>query len=258
MTMKKYLLTTFLFSACSLAAQVGINTDYPRALFHVDGAGDNPQDMTTALNATQVANDVVVNTSGNVGVGILSPTAKLHVVTNASTPRGLRLYDGTASLNNKVLQSNANGDASWVSVPTSGGSIHNVNPASVVRYPYNVNTLLFSTLVNVAGNYLVTIRWWGTASAVANNRTSAYFTLCSGTGNGTAWGTDPQHDRIEYYVQTNAANQRFCFATTLFASISAGRYLKIYIQPVIGGGSWNIGTVNSNYLWNPSIVLFRV
>lgn len=55
------------------------------------------------------AGALAVSSSGNVGIGILSPTSKLHLVGK------LRIADGTQGLN-KVLSSDASGIASWVAL----------------------------------------------------------------------------------------------------------------------------------------------
>lgn len=52
---------------------------------------------------------ISVSASGNVGIGTLSPTSKLHLVGS------LRISDGTQGLN-KVLSSDASGIASWVAL----------------------------------------------------------------------------------------------------------------------------------------------
>jgi trimeric autotransporter adhesin len=53
-----------------------------------------------------------VNSSGNVGVGIATPTAKLDIAGN------IKITDGTQGLN-KVLTSDANGLASWAAAPSA-------------------------------------------------------------------------------------------------------------------------------------------
>ena len=102
---KFILLCLFLTNLCSfLTAQnkVGINTEDPNTLFHVDGAGDN-----TTANADRYNNDMSIGASGRVGVGTNTPTAKLDV-------RGsININDGTQAVNN-VLMCDANGVAFWL------------------------------------------------------------------------------------------------------------------------------------------------
>ncbi|WP_294264858.1 fibrinogen-like YCDxxxxGGGW domain-containing protein [uncultured Chryseobacterium sp.] len=82
--MKKNLLTAAAL-ACSavMYSQVGINTNNPQAMLHVDAGKDNPS--TGIPNASQQSNDFVVTSEGNVGIATIAPTNKLHVVA-ASNP----------------------------------------------------------------------------------------------------------------------------------------------------------------------------
>lgn len=66
-------------------AQIGIQTDSPQALFHINGRGD-----------ADVSNDVVITSAGNVGIGTHAPTAKIDIISDTQG-RGLRLLDGTGS-----------------------------------------------------------------------------------------------------------------------------------------------------------------
>ncbi|MDR6967337.1 hypothetical protein J2X31_001344 [Flavobacterium arsenatis] len=59
-------------------AQTGVGTRNPQGALHIDGAKDNP--ATGAPNATQVANDVIINaTTGFMGVGVLAPVVPLDM-----------------------------------------------------------------------------------------------------------------------------------------------------------------------------------
>ncbi|WNI36448.1 phage tail protein [Chryseobacterium sp. SG20098] len=70
---------------------------------------------TTGTGATTVTENIYH--SGNVGIGTTSPTTKLHL--ESSTSGAFRYADGTQGAN-KVLVSDANGNASWSSTsPTS-------------------------------------------------------------------------------------------------------------------------------------------
>ncbi|QYN51108.1 hypothetical protein [Apibacter sp. ESL0404] len=54
-------------------SQVGVNTNNPQGIFHVDGAKDNPD--TGSSTPFQDANDFIVTSDGSVGVGTTSPDA---------------------------------------------------------------------------------------------------------------------------------------------------------------------------------------
>lgn len=58
-------------------AQVGVNTQNPQGPFHVDGAKDNA--ATGVPSAAEQMNDVIITSTGGVGVGTLSPVSKLEV-----------------------------------------------------------------------------------------------------------------------------------------------------------------------------------
>lgn len=95
-------------------SQVGINTQNPRGVFHVDGARDNA--ASGAPTSQQQANDFVVTSSGNVGIGTVTPSRKLEVV--SSTSPALRIEDGTQQPG-YVLMSDVNGNGSWKSLTTA-------------------------------------------------------------------------------------------------------------------------------------------
>jgi hypothetical protein len=69
-------------------------------------------------------NDAYSNVSGNVGIGISSPTAKLDVSGNIKA-NNIQLTTGAAA--NRVLTSDASGNASWQS---AGGTLATLNSGS--------------------------------------------------------------------------------------------------------------------------------
>ncbi|SFN74396.1 hypothetical protein SAMN05421594_4079 [Chryseobacterium oleae] len=81
--MKKNVFTLFIAMLSGIAyCQVGINTARPQGVFHVDAAKDNPSTVVTPPTTAQQLNDVIVTSSGNVGVGINAPTEKIDVQGN--------------------------------------------------------------------------------------------------------------------------------------------------------------------------------
>lgn len=112
--MKKYILCSFVSLGSIIYAQtnqVGIDTPAPKALFHVDGGKDNPKNPATTLTAAQIANDVVVTSSGNVGISTISPSTKLEI-NNGTSNGAIKIVDGTQGLG-KVLMSDAEGIGTW-------------------------------------------------------------------------------------------------------------------------------------------------
>ena len=99
---------------------VGIGTNNPTGLVHIVG-GTNYFEIDGHPNHLFIVEDgphpddapFVIESGGNVGIGINDPTAKLHV--NGS----FRLADGTQQ-NNYVLTSDANGNADW---QAAGGGV---------------------------------------------------------------------------------------------------------------------------------------
>ncbi|MBD8347826.1 hypothetical protein [Dysgonomonas sp. HGC4] len=106
-------LLLFIFSV-SIVAQIGILTENPLQVLHIDGMGDN----TNPVTDIQQENDVVVTSEGNVGIATINPDRKLTV--NGK----IQIKDGSQA-NGKILMSDANGLASWngnVSVKGKYGS----------------------------------------------------------------------------------------------------------------------------------------
>lgn len=105
--MKKIIYSILVFSlfySLSLLSQVGIKTDYPRSLFHIDAASDN---TSGALSDGQIANDVVLSSEGKLGVGVLNPQARLDIANDMSITgfqTGLRLTPGLGSPSILALQ----------------------------------------------------------------------------------------------------------------------------------------------------------
>lgn len=104
-------LTTFFCCIGWLPAQVGVgvNTLFPRGVFHIDGAGDNPQDFTTALTPGQASNDVIIDINGNVGIGTVSPVSGVKLDING----GIRIVDGTQGVDKVLTTTVGDGVASW-------------------------------------------------------------------------------------------------------------------------------------------------
>lgn len=87
----------------SVFAQIGIYTDNPKYLFHMDAKGNNPS--TGSVSSTLLSDDFIIDSDGNVGVGI-APTTKLDIL-------GDFFLQGTNLKADMCLISDANGNATW-------------------------------------------------------------------------------------------------------------------------------------------------
>lgn len=84
-------------------AQIGVYTENPKYLFHLDAKANNPS--SGAVSAALMSDDFMIDGNGNVGVGV-SPTTKLDI-------NGALFLSGTGLKADMRLVSDAQGNASW-------------------------------------------------------------------------------------------------------------------------------------------------
>ncbi|MGU3377056.1 hypothetical protein [Chryseobacterium sp. M5A1_1a] len=107
---------------------IGLGTATPQTMLHIDGARDN--NINLAPTITQQDNDVVVSTSGNMGIGTIVPTNKLDI--RSTTSGAIKIADGTEA-DGKVLTSDINGVGTWKTVAVPFGVL--ALPAIVYTHP---------------------------------------------------------------------------------------------------------------------------
>lgn len=138
---KKILLLMGVFSiGILLYAQVGINTQSPQGIFHVDSKGDTN-------GATNVIDDILVDANGNMGIGTITPQAKLHIVTGgtSSSPKsGIILKDGN-EVNGRVLTTDATGLATWKQLGVAPAVQGYLNRATTLQLNYSYASGYLST-----------------------------------------------------------------------------------------------------------------
>ncbi|WP_300671592.1 hypothetical protein [Soonwooa sp.] len=130
---KNILIACFCFICETLFSQVGINTKNPQGVFNIDGGKDDPVSGAT-YTAAQQLNDVTVLANGNLGIGTITPATKLEIRTGGtgSSPiPGFKLADGTQAAN-RVLQTDANGNAKWVDIVKRNVTIGTFSPGTAV------------------------------------------------------------------------------------------------------------------------------
>lgn len=158
-------------------SQVGINTSNPQNTFHIDGSKDNAS--TGAPTATQQANDVIVTTSGNVGLGTVSPSAKLEI-NNGSVNGALKIIDGTQG-DGKVLTSDANGLATWKSPTVT--NVTGVTPSSSTPYGTSADKYMNAYVDVPQGNWFVFMGFLVNGANAANTNYASRLTFKFHNGN---------------------------------------------------------------------------
>jgi hypothetical protein len=122
-------------------------------------------------NGVRTQNVLVANPNGNIGFGIQSPTARVHI--NVSSPgTGFRLVDGSQGAG-KTLVSDANGNAQWNTASSTFVGLRAYNSATrtvAANTPFQFDTLDYNNgagtwdgttwTVASSGYYMVTARVW--------------------------------------------------------------------------------------------------
>ncbi|MGJ1287508.1 hypothetical protein ACR79P_21625 [Sphingobacterium spiritivorum] len=113
------------------AQQAGVNTKNPQAVLHVDAKKDNNPTV-------QEADDFVVTSAGNVGIGTISPTHKMDI-------RGkIQIRDGGERAGS-VLTSNSTGLAQWNYPAISKVVVNGTFPANASEiYPNGGSIPIYS------------------------------------------------------------------------------------------------------------------
>jgi hypothetical protein len=99
-TKQKKLLFIGLFAINFLYAQVGINTNNPKGVLHINAG---------TLGAT--TDDIVISDKGRVGIGTISPATKLDII--SATPGAIRIADGSEGAGKVLGLGTIPGVASW-------------------------------------------------------------------------------------------------------------------------------------------------
>ena len=250
--MKKYVfIAAIVCFGCQLQAQIGINTESPQGVLHVDAKGNTS-------SSTNVSDDVIVNKSGNMGVGTISPATKLHIETAGTGFPAMHLSDGTEGLNKVLGSKDANGNMTWLAPPYSWARAFYLTGSK--SFPNGSESFLFSTQIPKAGTYVVVLRWWGRAN-VTYPIISAYLYTREGTTS-TASSADIGRDAVEYYVKYPTNNGVFSFTTIFRVTISKdNNWLKMYITPstpINQKYNWTIGGNGTDRNYNPSVLVFKI
>ncbi len=275
--MKQVILSVLmLFGLSTLLAQVGINTTFPytNSVFHIDAAGNNTS--STTVSSAQAADDIVIDNQGQMGVGIVSPTAKLHIDSSNGALKPIRIADGSQGVN-KYLFSDAEGKATWKDKPVPNGVAYYSRTAKA--YPRNVDTEVtvevnskgYSRItIPNAGNYVFMLRWFGSIPTLATLPATSKITslaivqLRKVTGTNTSVVVD--QTSVYTVVASGGASiePRFSFTESLFASnLNAGDEFFITVNPDLAlGYDWSVGRAlggqGDNTTFYPSVIVYNI
>lgn len=142
-----YLMLLILVSPLVLFSQVGINTQNPLGVFHID-----PQANTSSVGVND-DDDFIVTDDGKVGIGTTNPQTTLHVNGN------MRYSDGYEQAGYILRSRNASGDAYW-------SEQRLVNPM-ILPNQSNIETVISNSIYNIKNNSLhymglsITLPWAG-------------------------------------------------------------------------------------------------
>lgn len=108
--MKQIVLLTFILYTALCFSQVGINQQSPQpGALHIDAKGNTPAGTPAAGDVTD---DVLIDNNGNVSIGHISPTNKLHLKLPSGVSNAVKIEDGSQSYG-LILRSDRFGRAFW-------------------------------------------------------------------------------------------------------------------------------------------------
>lgn len=231
--------------------------------------GNAGTDPSVNFLGTTDANDLVIKTNNteqmrvaNTGQVLIGTNAvpagagnaKL-IIDNGNKGGAIQLIDGTQA-NGATLMCDANGVSKWFQGGNNdlGTGIYRSVVAQSFLIGANTALITDKTIkVSEPGNYLVSVRWWGTATFRDPNwQASGTLTL---NVNGTAVDTLLQYETIEGNLHDS--DNRISFTTNLVAlNCAANDILTITINPI--QAYWYTGAVGTNANWMPSLIVVKL
>lgn len=128
-----FVVLVMVLSASAYAQNSGVKTKNPQGPLHVDGNKDNS--TSGAPTAAQQANDFVVTSAGNVGIGNTAPGVKL-LIDNGANGAAIKIIDGN-QLAGRVLTSDVNGVGTWTAVPAFRATVQGTFPSTATSVNSN-------------------------------------------------------------------------------------------------------------------------
>lgn len=271
--MKKIsLLFINLYFVVSLNGQVGINTRVPyvNSILHIDAKGNNVS--ATSVSSMEAVDDIVIDKKGNIGVGTVNPTTKLHIDATVGGLNAIRIADGSEGPN-KYLFSDYDGKVTWKPKPMPQGIVYysitkqTFTKGVFTKLPVEVNPLgSFDIRIPYEGSYIVTLRWWG--GVVVPSTTIGKYRIASGELElrRTRAGVTTTVDKTVFYSpveESGPTTTRLTFTISLFASdVDKDDILSLYVKPT-GADNWVTGAgLASNQetqtIYYPSVMVYNI
>lgn len=147
---------TLLLYSIHIKAQIGINTDNPLALFHIDPKND------TTDSGQNSYDDIVVDNNGSLGLGMIEPLTKLSIRTSgtATAPvSGLRIKDGSQAEDYLLTATDNIGNANWQKMLPIGFQKGVLASNGGITLPTVISSGLYtgSTLTLPPGSWIVNV-----------------------------------------------------------------------------------------------------
>ncbi len=228
---------------CSLAglitgfsySQVGINTSNPKGPLHIDAKGDNG----TVDPPTAISDDVIVTSTGTVGVGVLSPVTKLDVKGTAQN-QTMRLVDGSQADGKMLASINNDGIAKWINKPATEFRIGALNNSVALGNAAVSVTQTTGTITLSPGKWLIVAKFVTATTGTANQNIWIYLKQ-QNTSDPVNSSTTGTYLSVVGAVPENSGDKLGTPQLTYFLTIPDGQSYRYEIW----GSTSNLGTSTS-------------
>ncbi len=192
---------------------------------------DTYNDLFRIASGTNTASSdirMVINDTGNVGIGTTSPTEKLEVSGKTKTTN-FQLTNGAS--NGYLLQSDASGNASWVAAVSSASwTVSGSNQYNALSGNLGVGIASPTTKLHVVGNSTLAGQVnfnnsWNiqTGADLYLEKSGTRFLTVYGTGGNVGIGTNTPTEKLEVagalMLSSSSANSDFLFNTATRSTI---------------------------------------